>query len=443
MKWDEMTMRQKGEVMQMMIRHGITDLNEIRNTWNHKFGMGGTKDGEDEPPQHPLRYAAVKIVHMEDRKPDYRDIPYTKDNRGHGPDAYKLPNHPTFSVESQHPEAMEKGGKWGPGYRSFEMSDWQMENPNNTIFGLYTQGDGGVVPTYRGARVLPEITVTPDGSYVYDAYNGDRLYFPNGGYMPSGIEWPIYGYGGHLYDGRNPNGQQLAIKPVISTQDTLPPQNQLPSSGMKQPVIGAAPWISRTPFYTWPLPQADSTTVAEKQENIEELNKIADKITYLENPDSVGFDPVTRMWSSPTGKGYDHNQIGIGLDKGNKLLTVEERKPDAKLPEERERELRYSIVAENEQSYKNRITDAIKAVDGFDGTLSPAKKFLLHEIIYKNRGKTIKWWSENARQFINATDDEAKEMVKEMHKKYFNKTYKERNRNLDRYWDEIKKERCS
>ena len=71
-----MTMRQKGEVMQMMIRHGITDLNEIRNTWNHKFGMGG---------------------------------------------------------------------------------------------------------------------------------------LPNDGYMPSGIECPIYGYGGHLYDGRNPNGQRMYV----------------------------------------------------------------------------------------------------------------------------------------------------------------------------------------------------------------------------------------
>ena len=111
------------------------------------------------PPQHPLVYAAKRAEHVADRTEDYIDRGYNKDGRGHSPDVGKLPNHPTFSIESGHPMASIWGGKWSDDNRAFEMSDWQMQNPNNTVFGLYTQGDGDVVPTYQGARVLPEITV--------------------------------------------------------------------------------------------------------------------------------------------------------------------------------------------------------------------------------------------------------------------------------------------
>lgn len=37
-------------------------------------------------------------------------------------------------------------------------------------------------------------------------------------------------------------------------------------------------------------------------------------IWEIENPDSVGYDPKTDRWTKPTQKGYDRNQIGIGLD---------------------------------------------------------------------------------------------------------------------------------
>lgn len=41
----------------------------------------------------------------------------------------------------------------------------------------------------------------------------------------------------------------------------------------------------------------------------------ASYIEALENPDRIGYDATRDRWTSPTQKGYDPNQIGIGLDK--------------------------------------------------------------------------------------------------------------------------------
>lgn len=37
-------------------------------------------------------------------------------------------------------------------------------------------------------------------------------------------------------------------------------------------------------------------------------------IKALENPDNAGYDEKTDRWTPPTAKGFDKNQIGIGLD---------------------------------------------------------------------------------------------------------------------------------
>ena len=41
----------------------------------------------------------------------------------------------------------------------------------------------------------------------------------------------------------------------------------------------------------------------------------ASYLEALENPDRIGYDAARDRWTSPTQKGYDANQIGIGLDK--------------------------------------------------------------------------------------------------------------------------------
>lgn len=54
-------------------------------------------------------------------------------------------------------------------------------------------------------------------------------------------------------------------------------------------------------------------------QKFEEGNAIDDDLyeylVALENPDYIGYDQNKKIWVSPTVKGYDTNQIGIGLDK--------------------------------------------------------------------------------------------------------------------------------
>lgn len=162
------------------------------------------------------------VSHIKDREDDYVRGPWieTPDYRNHSSDWGKLSNHPTYSIESLYQVPGKEAGRWGEGYRTFELSDWQMENPNNTVFGLYTQGDGDIVPTYKGSRVLPAITITPNGNYVYDAYDGNRLEFANGGHLyqkGGGIPTPDwykdlvgkYGYEYKQWKKDNPDGSVI------------------------------------------------------------------------------------------------------------------------------------------------------------------------------------------------------------------------------------------
>lgn len=95
---------------------------------------------------------------------------YYPDERGHRDDRIKKPTHPT------HPSR----GKW-KSFEEFELTDRGMENPNYTLFGLNDGGqDPQAVMTYNGGIVLPEITVTPKGSYIMNPYDNIKI-FDKGG----------------------------------------------------------------------------------------------------------------------------------------------------------------------------------------------------------------------------------------------------------------------
>lgn len=85
---------------------------------------------------------------------------------GHRDDRVKLINHPS------HPSR----GKWGNNNKVFNLSDFGMENPNLTFFGLADDNDPNAVLKYKNDYVLPEITVTPHGAYVDNTYDQIRLY---------------------------------------------------------------------------------------------------------------------------------------------------------------------------------------------------------------------------------------------------------------------------
>lgn len=90
---------------------------------------------------------------------------YYQDERGHRDDRVKKPAHPT------HPSR----GKWKSQYQ-FDLSEKGIENPNYTMFGVVDgQQDPQATLTYNGSIVLPEITVTPSGNYIYNPYDNINI----------------------------------------------------------------------------------------------------------------------------------------------------------------------------------------------------------------------------------------------------------------------------
>lgn len=115
---------------------------------------------------------------------------YYPDERGHRDDRVKKFAHPT------HPSR----GIWNEDGTIFNLSDLGMGSPNHTLFGLVDNDqDPQAVMTYNGGVVLPEITVTPKGNYIYDAYNNIKLYprkFQYGGIPKIPYYFKKYGING-------------------------------------------------------------------------------------------------------------------------------------------------------------------------------------------------------------------------------------------------------
>ncbi len=92
---------------------------------------------------------------------------YFPDKRGHRDDRVKKESHPS------HPSR----GTWSGDY--FSLTDKGMEDPNYTLFGL---NDGGQDPQailrYKDSYVLPEMTITPKDSYIYNSYDNIKLHLP-------------------------------------------------------------------------------------------------------------------------------------------------------------------------------------------------------------------------------------------------------------------------
>jgi len=57
-----------------------------------------------------------------------------------------------------------------------------MEEPNYTLFGMADGGqDSQAMMTYKGGVVLPELTVTPQGNYIYNPYDNINIFDDGGG----------------------------------------------------------------------------------------------------------------------------------------------------------------------------------------------------------------------------------------------------------------------
>lgn len=93
---------------------------------------------------------------------------YYPDERGHRDDRVKKEAHPS------HPSR----GTFSSHGRRFELSDKGIQDVNYIYFGLNDGGqDPNVMLTHDGAIVLPEITITPDDSYIENTYDNIRLHY--------------------------------------------------------------------------------------------------------------------------------------------------------------------------------------------------------------------------------------------------------------------------
>ena len=179
MNWSDLSMKDRAAYIKIGLDNGITNLKIIRDTYN-RYAKGG--------PLNPYSAGSlVDAIYRNSKGEEYLGEPshhydftipeeeanrlgYYPDERGHRDDRVKKPAHPT------HPSR----GKW-KSFEEFELTDRGMENPNYTLFGLNDGGqDPQAVMTYNGGIVLPEITVTPKGSYIMNPYDNIKI-FDKGG----------------------------------------------------------------------------------------------------------------------------------------------------------------------------------------------------------------------------------------------------------------------
>lgn len=132
-----------------------------------------------------------------------------------------------------------------------------------------------------------------------------------------------------------------------------------------------------------------------------DTTEVGKLINYSENPDSIGFDKVTRRWYAPKGKGLDEDNFGMGVDRYTGGNINDKIKKDSKgreyITEEDERDLRFKRIKSANQSAKRRI-DFIRKYYNDEGDVTETKEALLTNLIY-NRGS-----SRTAREYFNPED---------------------------------------
>ena len=132
-----------------------------------------------------------------------------------------------------------------------------------------------------------------------------------------------------------------------------------------------------------------------------DTTEVGKLINHSENPDSIGFDKVTRRWYAPKGKGLDEDNFGMGVDRYTGGNINDKIKKDSKgreyITEEDERNLRFKRIKSANQSAKRRI-DFIRKYYNDEGDVTETKEALLTNLIY-NRGS-----GRTAREYFNPED---------------------------------------
>lgn len=159
-----------------------------------------------------------------------------------------------------------------------------------------------------------------------------------------------------------------------------------------------------------------------------DTTEVGKLINHSENPDSIGFDKVTRRWYAPKGKGFDKDNFGMGVDRYTGGNINDKIKKDSKgreyITEEDERDLRFKRIKSANQSAKRRI-DFIRKYYNDEGNVTETKEALITNLIYnRGSGKTARVYFNPEdekyvpmqRAILRGTDDEVREEINKIYK---------------------------
>ena len=159
-----------------------------------------------------------------------------------------------------------------------------------------------------------------------------------------------------------------------------------------------------------------------------DTTEVGKLINHSENPDSIGFDKVTRRWYAPKGKDLDEDNFGMGVDRYTGGNINDKIKKDSKgreyITEEDERNLRFKRIKSANQSAKRRI-DFIRKYYNDEGNVTETKEALITNLIYnRGSGKTARVYFNPEdekyvpmqRAILRGTDDEVREEINKIYK---------------------------
>lgn len=159
-----------------------------------------------------------------------------------------------------------------------------------------------------------------------------------------------------------------------------------------------------------------------------DTTEVGKLINHSENPDSIGFDKVTRRWYAPKGKDLDEDNFGMGVDRYTEGNINDKIKKDSKgreyITEEDERDLRFKRIKSANQSAKRRI-DFIRKYYNDEGNVTETKEALITNLIYnRGSGKTARVYFNTEdkkyvpmqRAILRGTDDEVRKEINKIYR---------------------------
>ena len=156
---------------------------------------------------------------------------------------------------------------------------------------------------------------------------------------------------------------------------------------------------------------------------------VGEYIRQIENPDSIGWNSIRKIWEAPALSGYDKRNRGMGIDILNNedAKTLTENRPGRYLTESEERQLRNKHI-----DYLYGAIDRHK--DTIPGLIdmSPRKEAEVMGALY--RGDAKKLWSSETPIGKALRSDNEEDFHKAISDYYNSEGLKERANNNDAFW---------